>query len=399
MLKLNSQAAQVALAQSSDSWLGGGVREATESPVASCAGQLPHAGVADDYAALQEVTLEELEAQDRVEQAAADEPLAQPADVEQAPRLAVSVATPPEAIPEQWLLGMFGQRAVQVEARDGESVRALDDSQPAVPASAALGYSSARAALPMAALSGARETVLSPAADVAGTVLAQGPVSTADPFSGRAAPQCTVLEPLASPPKIMGEVAASKVVALEPLDAQLLAQLERLSGQVAAAPSEAGSANVGTVQTAPGLDRSLKLQAPEVKWGEQMLHALRETVELQLQQRVQHTTIRLDPPELGSLEIFLSHESGRLSVHISAAQGDVARMLQQTSERLRHELVGQNFMQVSVQVSSDGQSGQSHERQARPRLFDEEAVMANSLKGEQSEQGPASPAGDVLITV
>ena len=84
-----------------------------------------------------------------------------------------------------------------------------------------------------------------------------------------------------------------------------------------------------------------------------MLHALRETVEVQVQQRFQQATIRLDPPELGSLEIFISHENGRLSVHISAAQTDVVRLIAATSERLRQELVEQNTLQVQVQVSSD----------------------------------------------
>ena len=426
MLQLNSQAAQAALAQNGDGRLGGGVREAAELPGVPSEGQLPPAGAAGDFAALQAATLEALEplepvaAQEAVEQLAADETPAQVADVEQAPQPAANVAAPAEPIVEQWLLGMLGQRAIQVEARDGgETGRASADSRAAVPEPALRWRSNVLAGLPMAALQGAREAALSPDADVAGTVLAQAPANTTNPPSEAAAPldspsagqlrrssgQAAALsvdagKAAAGTSKILSEAAAPKVAAPEPLDGQLLAQLERLSGQ-AAAPAEAGTASAASGQTvqAPGLERTLKLQAPEVKWGEQMLHALRETVEQQLQQRVQHTSIRLDPPELGSLEIFLSHESGRLSVHISAAQGDVARLLQQTSERLRQELVGQNFLQVSVQVSTDGQPSQQHERQGRARLFDEEPVMAGSLDAEQPEQGPASRSGDVLITV
>jgi flagellar hook-length control protein FliK len=465
MLQLNSQAAQAAqaaLAQSGDGRLGGGVREAAELPAVPSAGQLPPAGAAGDFAALQAATLEALEpleslepvaAQEAVEQLAADETSAQAVDVEQAPQPAASVAAPAEPIAEQWLLGMLGQRAIQVEARDGDEVgRAPDDAQaPALvslPMAAPRGLSReagslgqrsseqidvrnggetvrdslapVRPSLPVAAMQGAREAALSPDAEVVGTVLAQAPANMANPPSEAAAPpdsrsvgqlqrssgQAAALsvaagQAAANPSKILGEAAAPQVAGPEPLDGQLLAQLERLSGQTAAAPAEAGTASAGPGQTAqaPGLERTLKLQAPEVKWGEQMLHALRESVELQLQQRVQHTSIRLDPPELGSLEIFLSHESGRLSVQISAAQGDVARLLQQTSERLRQELVGQNFLQVSVQVSADGQPSQQHERQGRARLFDEEPVMAGSLDAEQPERGAASRSGDVLITV
>lgn len=451
MLQLNSQAAQAALAQGGDDRLGDGVREAAELPVVPSEGQLPPAGAVTDFAALQAAALE------AAEHSAADETPAPAADGEQAPQS--------EAIAEQWLLGMLGQHAVQVEVRDsGETGRVLDDSRAAVPAPASQWRSGGLAGLSMAAMQGAREAVPSSDVGVASTLLARAPVDPANPSSESAAPKRSVLESLdsqlpgqlqrasgqaaavsaeagstaanprkilseaaapkvtapepldgqllaqlerssgqaaANPSKILGEAAAPKVAAPEPLDGQLLAQLERLSGQAAAVSSEAGTAPAGPGQTAQasGLERTLQLQAPEAKWGGQMLHALRETVELQLQQRVQHTTIRLDPPELGSLEIFLSHESGRLSVQISAAQGDVARLLQQTSERLRQELVGQNFLQVSVQVSADGQPGQQHERQARTRLFDEEPVMAGSLDAEQAEQDPASRSGDVLITV
>src|SRR5690606_8551048 len=77
-----------------------------------------------------------------------------------------------------------------------------------------------------------------------------------------------------------------------------------------------------------GFQSTFKLPTAEAKWGEQLLHTLRDQVQVQLQQRIQNATIRLDPPELGSLEIFLSHESGRLNVHITASQSDVARLLQ-----------------------------------------------------------------------
>jgi flagellar hook-length control protein FliK len=421
VLQLNIQSGQAALTQNGESRLGS-VREATELSAARFEGQLFPGVELDGFAELQTATQEALEpvvAQEAVEQLVADETSAQVADIEQAPQapqLAASIAAPPEPIAEQWLLGMLGQRAVQVEARDGgESGRTQGDSRAAVSEPALQWRSNALAGLPMAAVQGGREAALSPDATVAGAVLVQAPANTANPSSEAAAPldsqpagqlqrssgEAALLveagKAAASTTKILGEVAAPTVAGPEPLDGQLLAQLERLSGQAATAPTEAGTASAGPGQTvqAPGLERTLKLQAPEAKWGEQMLHALRESVELQLQQRVQHTSIRLDPPELGSLEIFLSHESGRLSVQISAAQGDVARLLQHTSERLRQELVGQNFLQVSA----DGQPSQQHERQGRARLFDEAPVMAGSLDAEQPEQGPASCSGDVLITV
>lgn len=169
-------------------------------------------------------------------------------------------------------------------------------------------------------------------------------------------------------------------------------------------PSATGAASVhGTplavpASHAPALEQSLKLQGPEAKWGEQMLHSLRESVDLQVQQRMQSATIRLDPPELGSMEILLKHEAGHLTVHINAAQVDVAKLLQQVSERLRQELIEQDFTQVSVEVSSDGESGQQQSKQRRRQMLGEELVM-NGQPGAAPQKDKATRTSDVLVTV
>jgi flagellar hook-length control protein FliK len=144
---------------------------------------------------------------------------------------------------------------------------------------------------------------------------------------------------------------------------------------------------------------SAKLPTPEAKWGEQLLHTLRDQVQVQIQQRIQNATIRLDPPELGSLEIFLSHESGRLNVQINASQADVARLLQQTSDRLRQELAGGQFTQVNVQTSSEGQSGQQQSRHSASRFVAEEMIQVNGQPATDKTRGQSGQARDVLITV
>lgn len=171
----------------------------------------------------------------------------------------------------------------------------------------------------------------------------------------------------------------------------------------AAEPLEAGdpllSAERAQAPAPQVLDRTLKLQAPEAKWGEQMLHSLRENVELQVQQKIQSATIRLDPPELGSMEILLSHESGRLHVQLTAANADVARLLQQSSERLRQELVGQHFVQVNVQVGADGGGQQGQQRQRAALAAEELPLAARTPEQEQQDSQAAERARDVLITV
>ena len=88
---------------------------------------------------------------------------------------------------------------------------------------------------------------------------------------------------------------------------------------------------------------------------------LKDRIQFQLNQQQQTSTIRLDPPSLGKLEIAVQLDSGKLMVHIGANQVDVCRTLQQFSDNLRQHLTAQNFMEVNVQVSSEGQSQQQQQ--------------------------------------
>lgn len=271
---------------------------------------------------------------------------------------------------EQWLLSMLGQRQFTVQARDGDSSEGAV--QP--PTNAVGGQGSAQPVIPavIAALSSGTDNAVMPL-----------PVAKKDTDSDALS---ALLATLGS----SGDQAAAPTT-LDSASSQTVSALSSTSTSVTPQPQDLTQAQL------PQLERHLKLQAPEAKWGEQMLAALKDNVELQLQQKVQSATIRLDPPELGSMEILLSHESGRLSVQIAASNGDVARLLNTTSERLRQELVGQNFLQVNVQVSSDssGQQGQQH---ARQRLPLEEAILAAAPSSE-SEQRQGKTGDDVLVTV
>ena len=98
--------------------------------------------------------------------------------------------------------------------------------------------------------------------------------------------------------------------------------------------------------------------------GEKLTALLKDRIQFQLGQQQQVSTIRLDPPSLGKLEIAVQLDAGKLMVHIGASQSDVCRSLQQFSENLRQHLTAQNFMEVNVQVSSEGQSQQQQQQQS-----------------------------------
>ncbi|CAM3870634.1 Flagellar hook-length control protein FliK [Vibrio aerogenes CECT 7868] len=107
------------------------------------------------------------------------------------------------------------------------------------------------------------------------------------------------------------------------------------------------------------------------KWGEQMLSILHDRVTLQAQQNLQEARIRLDPPELGKLDLMVRVDGDKLNVQIHASSTATREALMQVSDRLRTELQNQNFMHVDVNVGAEHQSdGQSYTGQEdEPTIF------------------------------
>lgn len=124
-----------------------------------------------------------------------------------------------------------------------------------------------------------------------------------------------------------------------------------------------GSVTQVTTASAP-----LKLDAEESRWAQQLQSALGERLQVQVKDQIQHATIRLDPPDMGKIDISLHIENGRMQVTINASQGEVYRALQQVSNDLRQSLTEQNFMQVNVQVSAQGGQREGHQRPAQHEL-------------------------------
>ena len=102
------------------------------------------------------------------------------------------------------------------------------------------------------------------------------------------------------------------------------------------------------------------------------MQVLQDRVTLQAQQNLQEAKIRLDPPELGKLDLLVRVEGDRLSVQINANTAATREALMQVSERLRTELQEQNFVHVDVNVGSD----QGQERHAHDGSQEEATVFA-----------------------
>ncbi|MGN5039997.1 flagellar hook-length control protein FliK [Aeromonas sp. 74A] len=99
-------------------------------------------------------------------------------------------------------------------------------------------------------------------------------------------------------------------------------------GQLAAAPLRPVD-----YQWAP-----VRLSDNQSQWGQLLVSLLQDKVELQVNQQVKQAHIRLDPPELGRLELTVKLDGDRLNVQLNVTNPAVRDAMIQSMERLRMSL-------------------------------------------------------------
>lgn len=99
------------------------------------------------------------------------------------------------------------------------------------------------------------------------------------------------------------------------------------------------------------------------QWGQKLLSVLGDKVQLQLGQQLQKAQIRLDPPQLGSVDISISVDRERTTVHLSASNPQVREAMQQTIDQLRQSLGAKMNSEINVTVQADV----SEQRQSQHR--------------------------------
>lgn len=110
---------------------------------------------------------------------------------------------------------------------------------------------------------------------------------------------------------------------------------------------------------------------------------LGERIQMMIRGDIQHATIRLDPPELGALEIRVTVQNDQTQVHIVAPNAQVREALESQSARLREFLEQQGLSLADLDVRDgsaqerDDQDGDSQGRN-------------HAAAGEDLEDGEAS---------
>lgn len=120
--------------------------------------------------------------------------------------------------------------------------------------------------------------------------------------------------------------------------------------------------------------RTESLPTNSSEWGQRLLNVLHDKVQLQIGQQVQRAQIRLDPPQLGSIDISISVEGEKTTVHIVASNPQIREAMQQTLEQLRQSLTHAEQSTVDVDISDKHQQHkQTHE------FTQEQDIAANQL--------------------
>ncbi|OCQ43349.1 hypothetical protein A6767_00710 [Aeromonas veronii] len=119
-------------------------------------------------------------------------------------------------------------------------------------------------------------------------------------------------------------------------------------GQLTAAPPRPAD-----YQWAP-----VRLSDNQSQWGQQLVNLLQDKVELQVNQQVKQAHIRLDPPELGRLELTVKLDGDRLNVQLNVTNPAVRDAMIQSMERLRMSLAPHHAGGVEVNVGQGGEQGQ-----------------------------------------
>jgi flagellar hook-length control protein FliK len=114
-------------------------------------------------------------------------------------------------------------------------------------------------------------------------------------------------------------------------------------------PVIVGAAAAQPAANAPAAD-TVKLAGPPTAWRQSLQEALGERMHVQVGKGIEQAVIRLEPPQMGRIDIAIRHNAGALEVNISATNSDVLRQLQTLSDNLRSDLSQRQFTEVAVTV-------------------------------------------------
>ncbi|MCE3261695.1 MAG: flagellar hook-length control protein FliK [Pseudoduganella sp.] len=156
---------------------------------------------------------------------------------------------------------------------------------------------------------------------------------------------------------LQGQAADSTAAPVVAKDAaSLLADSQRQHSDAAALPGFR-SVLASTVNNTNAASDVLRLSGSAEQWQQPLRAALGDRLQLQLARNDERAVIRLEPPNMGSVEISVRHSGGALHVNIAASHSEVLRQLNTIGDAVRQDLSQRQFGEVAVTVSSSNARG------------------------------------------
>ncbi|MDR6984285.1 flagellar hook-length control protein FliK [Rheinheimera pacifica] len=138
-----------------------------------------------------------------------------------------------------------------------------------------------------------------------------------------------------------------------------------LNHDAAAVSGIAGAQPSGThaAATEPAFQwKADQLGLQSSQWGQKLVYLLSDKINLQLGQQIQRAQIRLDPPQLGLIELSVSVDGDRTTVQLYASNNQMREAMQQNLDQLRQQLAqrlgSEQLLDIDVRQQSQQQSGQ-----------------------------------------
>jgi flagellar hook-length control protein FliK len=284
--------------------------------------------------------------------------------------------------------------AVTPAAQPGADATDAAAAAAATQAAAALVTTSAQAATPQA--------VYNQAGNAALAALAQNKQAEAPAAGAEAAVQpapvetdaSTPVQPVVSAaPRVQVRVTDSAAPAAKaPESATLAGAGAKDDSRATAASATTTTGTVGFATAAPTATpaaATVKLAGSPEQWQQPLREALGDRLQLQLQRNNDHAVIRLEPPNMGSIEISIRHSAGALQVNLSANNSEVVRQLNTIGDSVRQDLSTRQFSDVAVTVSSSraqsqAQSDGSGGRSGQQRNQDDGRTPGRALSDEEA---------------
>lgn len=128
---------------------------------------------------------------------------------------------------------------------------------------------------------------------------------------------------------------------------------------IATGTAPSGVAMTNNAPAAPAAGATVKLAGTPEQWQQPLREALGDRLQVNLQRNNDHAVIRLEPPNMGSIEISIRHSAGSLQVSLTANNSEVLRQLNTIGDSVRQDLSTRQFSDVAVTVSASRAQSQS----------------------------------------